>query len=152
MNPDFRDLLHEFNAHEVEFLVVGAHALAAHGHVRATKDLDVWVRPHPANAERVRSALGVFGAPIADLTITDLSTPGTIFQIGSDTHRRDYCHRRCGVRPGLECSCSHTIRGRICSSFVARASHSEQEGCRQGAGLAGRKMARSSSSGLGPPN
>lgn len=82
MNPDFRDLLHEFNAHEVEFLVVGAHALAAHGHVRATKDLDVWVRPHPANAERVRTALRAFGAPIADLTITDLATPGTIFQIG----------------------------------------------------------------------
>ena len=45
MNPDFRDLLVEFNAQGVEYLVVGAHALAAHGHVRATKDLDVWVRP-----------------------------------------------------------------------------------------------------------
>ena len=39
MNQDFRDLLAEFNAHEVEYLVVGAHALAAHGHVRATNDL-----------------------------------------------------------------------------------------------------------------
>jgi hypothetical protein len=34
MNPDFRDLLAEFNASGVEFLVVGAHALAAHGLVR----------------------------------------------------------------------------------------------------------------------
>ena len=40
MNQDFRDLLAEFNAHGVEYIVVGAHALAAHGHVRATKDLD----------------------------------------------------------------------------------------------------------------
>lgn len=80
MNPDFRDLLHEFNAHEVEFLVVGAHALA-HGHVRATRDLDVWVRPHPANAERVHTALRAFGAPIADLTIADLATPGIIFRL-----------------------------------------------------------------------
>jgi hypothetical protein len=40
MNQDFRDLLAEFNAAGVEFLVVGAHALAAHGLVRATKDLD----------------------------------------------------------------------------------------------------------------
>lgn len=39
MTPDFRDLLAEFNAHEVEYLVVGAHALAAHGYVRATRDL-----------------------------------------------------------------------------------------------------------------
>lgn len=45
VNPDFSDLLATFNAHAVEYLVVGAHALAAHGHVRATKNLDVWVRP-----------------------------------------------------------------------------------------------------------
>jgi hypothetical protein len=43
MHPDFKDLLSEFNAHRVEYLVVGAHALAAHGHVRATKDMDVWI-------------------------------------------------------------------------------------------------------------
>jgi len=82
MNPDFRDLLAEFNAHGVEFLVVGAHALAAHGHVRATKDLDVWVRPEPDNAKRVMQALLAFGAPLHDLTVSDLSSPGIFFQIG----------------------------------------------------------------------
>jgi len=40
MNPDFRDLFAGFNAHGVEYLVVGAHAMAVHGHVRATKDLN----------------------------------------------------------------------------------------------------------------
>jgi hypothetical protein len=82
MNQDFRDLLAEFNARGVEYLVVGAHALAAHGHVRATKDLDVWVRPDAANALRVISSLTAFGAPLQDLTAPDLATPGTIFQIG----------------------------------------------------------------------
>ena len=52
MNRDFRDLLAEFNVQGVEYLVVDAHALAAHGHVRATKDLDVWVPPDAANAKR----------------------------------------------------------------------------------------------------
>jgi hypothetical protein len=61
MNQDFRDLLAECNAGSVEYLVVGAHALAVHGFVRATKDLDVWVRPHAANASRVVAA---FGAPL----------------------------------------------------------------------------------------
>jgi hypothetical protein len=42
VNRDFRDLLAEFNARGVDYLVVDDHALAAHGHVRATKDLDVW--------------------------------------------------------------------------------------------------------------
>ncbi len=82
MNRDFRDLLSTFNDHEVEYLVVGAHALAAHGHVRATKDLDVWVRPEPDNASRVLRALRTFGAPLHDLTEADLARPGLIFQIG----------------------------------------------------------------------
>ena len=64
MNPDFKDLFHEFNASGVEFLVVGAHALAVHGHVRATKDLDVWIRPSNENASRVFTALTRFGAPL----------------------------------------------------------------------------------------
>lgn len=41
VNKDFKDLFAEFNVLGVEYLVVGAYALAVHGHVRATKDLDV---------------------------------------------------------------------------------------------------------------
>jgi hypothetical protein len=82
VSPDFKDLLSTFDAHGVEYLVVGAHALAAHGHVRATGDLDVWVRPESANATRVLSALRAFGAPLQDLTAADLSQAGTVFQIG----------------------------------------------------------------------
>jgi len=89
VNHDFRDLLSEFNARRVEFLVVGAHALAAHGLVRATKDLDIWVRPAPANAQRVIEALRAFGAPLHDLTVRDLSLPGLIFQIGVPPVRID---------------------------------------------------------------
>lgn len=82
MSPDFKDLLSEFNAHGVEYLVVGAYALAAHGRVRATGDLDVWVRPDPENAKRVLNALTRYGAPLQDLTERDLSAPGIVFQIG----------------------------------------------------------------------
>jgi hypothetical protein len=89
VNRDFRDLLAAFNAHGVEYLVVGAHALAAHGHVRATKDLDVWVRTDAANARRVLEALRSFGAPLHDLTEADLSTPGVVFQIGVPPLRID---------------------------------------------------------------
>ena len=82
MNPDFRDLIAEFNDHHVEFIIVGAHALAAHGHVRATKDLDVWVRPTQENAKSTLAALKEFGAARHDLTREDLATPGLVFQIG----------------------------------------------------------------------
>ena len=98
MNQDFRDLLAEFNARQVEFLLVGAHALAAHGHVRATQDLDVWVRPSPETAKRVIEALRAFGAPLLDLTEKDLSTPGLVFQIGVEPIRIDILTVIDGVR------------------------------------------------------
>jgi hypothetical protein len=77
VNPDFRELFAELNAAQAEYLVVGAHALAAHGHVRATKDLDVWIRCNTENAARVHAALGAFGAPLARLSVEDLAAdPG----------------------------------------------------------------------------
>ncbi len=89
MHSDFSDLLSTFNAHGVEYLVVGGHALAAHGLIRATKDMDVLVRPSPQNAPRVFAALAAFGAPLQDLTEQDLGTPGLIFQIGVPPVRID---------------------------------------------------------------
>jgi len=87
--PDFKELLLAFNEHDVEYLIVGAHALAAHGHVRATKDLDLWVRPDESNAQKVLRALSDFGAPLSNLTAGDLSRKETIFQIGLPPLRID---------------------------------------------------------------
>jgi hypothetical protein len=89
VNPDFKELLLAFNAHDVEYLIVGAHALAAHGHVRATKDLVLWVQPEQSNAQTVLQALLEFGAPLAELTVDDLSRKETVFQIGLPPLRID---------------------------------------------------------------
>ena len=97
MNPDFVDLLRAFEDHDVEAVVVGAHALAAHGHVRATKDMDVWIRPSIENAARAFRALAAFGAPLTELEIEDLATPGTVFQIGVDPVRIDVITQIDGV-------------------------------------------------------
>ena len=85
----FKELLLAFNEHNVEYLIVGAHALAVHGHIRATKDLDVWVRPDRSNAQKVLAALSDFGAPLLDLTADDLSRKATVFQIGLPPFRID---------------------------------------------------------------
>jgi len=89
MNPDFVEMLSELSASGAEFLVVGAHALAAHGYPRATGDLDIWVRADVSNALRVLEALRRFGAPLFDLTLEDLTKPGTVFQIGTAPARID---------------------------------------------------------------
>lgn len=60
---DLIDLLAEFDAAGVEYLLVGGLALALHGHPRFTKDADLWLRDDPGNLDRVRRALTRFGAP-----------------------------------------------------------------------------------------
>ena len=97
VNQDFRDLFAEFNALRVEYLIVGAHALAVHGHVRATRDLDILISPQAANARRVLEALKSFGAPTHDLTVEDLSEPELVFQIGVPPVRIDILTSISGV-------------------------------------------------------
>jgi hypothetical protein len=97
MNRDFAEMLSALSAAGVEFLVVGAHAVAAHGHPRATGDLDIWVRPTPENAGRVWSALERFGAPLFDLRLEDLGRPGVVFQIGVPPCRIDILTEITGV-------------------------------------------------------
>jgi hypothetical protein len=67
---DFRDVLLELADAGVEFVVVGGYAVAVHGHPRATKDLDIFVRADAANADRVYRALVAFGAPLPALQVT----------------------------------------------------------------------------------
>ena len=89
MNRDFVEMLAALYAAGVEFLIVGAYAMAAHGLPRATGDIDIWVRPTRANAERVMRALQSFGAPLFDLTIEDLLRLDTVFQISIAPSRID---------------------------------------------------------------
>jgi hypothetical protein len=94
---DFVDLLRAFAAREVRCLVVGAYALAVLGRPRATGDLDVWIEPTHENAARAYAALHDFGAPLNELTVEDLSTPGTVFQIGVAPVRIDVLTQISGV-------------------------------------------------------
>ena len=99
MNPDFLDLLAALVRAEARFLIVGAHAMAAHGVPRATGDMDVWIRPDPENAERVWAALTEFGAPLRafDLSQADLTAPGVVFQMGEPPRRIDLLTSITGV-------------------------------------------------------
>ncbi|MGH7893890.1 MAG: hypothetical protein ACREQL_04430 [Candidatus Binatia bacterium] len=89
MNRDFVEMLSALSAEGVEFLLVGAYAMAAHGWPRATGDIDIWVKPTAENADRVIRALQRYGAPLFDLTVQDLIRPDTVFQIGVPPGRVD---------------------------------------------------------------
>ena len=89
LNPDFRDILSLFNEEKVEYMVVGAYALAYHGLPRATGDIDLWIRRSDENANRVWRALAKFGVPLVDFTTDDLKKPDIVFQVGIAPRRID---------------------------------------------------------------
>lgn len=89
LNEDYKDMLHALSDEKVKFLLIGAYALAAHGYLRATVDIDIWVMPSPENADAVLRALRRFGAPLHNLSPEDLQQDGTVFQIGVAPRRID---------------------------------------------------------------
>lgn len=98
-SDDFDDLLAELIEANADFLIVGAHALAVHGHVRATGDLDILVRPSELNADKVILALSRFGAPLAahGVKADDFRKPGMVYQIGLPPNRIDLLTEISGV-------------------------------------------------------
>ncbi|HUF50416.1 MAG TPA: hypothetical protein VMN60_06255 [Longimicrobiales bacterium] len=91
LNEDYRDILTALVRNRARFLVVGAHALAAHGYPRATVALDVWIESTARNAARVWRALVEFGAPLEDLGIreSDFTRPDIVAQFGLPPTRID---------------------------------------------------------------
>ena len=83
-------MLTALNDAGAEYLIVGAYALAVHGNVRATGDIDIWVRPTLENAKKVWRALEVYKAPKRNLSIEDLCDPEVVYQIGVAPFRIDF--------------------------------------------------------------
>jgi predicted nucleotidyltransferase len=81
---DFADLLTELSEANAEFLLVGGWAVILYGHVRATDDMDIFVRPSPANSERVFAALEAFGAPLRAHAVApaQFATEGLAYRFG----------------------------------------------------------------------
>jgi hypothetical protein len=62
-----QSLLAVLAAHEVAFIVIGGYAVAAHGHVRATKDIDICPDPDEANLQNLANALDELEAQLIGL-------------------------------------------------------------------------------------
>lgn len=76
---DPREILRVLGEHGVEFTVIGGVAVQAHGHVRATRDLDIVPSPDLLNLSRLGEALAALGAEQlrADQPI-DITDPGSL--------------------------------------------------------------------------
>ena len=89
LNEDYSDILRCLLDENVEFLLIGAYAMAVYGYPRATKDIDLWVLASDDNAPRIIRALARFGAPVQQVQESDFCSAGAVFQIGVAPRRID---------------------------------------------------------------
>jgi len=108
---DLREFIESLNSHGVEFVVVGAHAVAFHGHPRFTGDIDLLLRPTTENAERTMTALRAFGFISPGLSAADFIRPDTVVQLGVPPNRIDLLTALTGV--GFEEAWSRKSAGHL---------------------------------------
>jgi len=94
---DFIDFIELLNLHQVEYMVVGAHALAFHGRPRHTGDLDIWIKPSLENAEKMVAVLKDFGFDSLGLTKDDFLKENYVTQLGYPPLRIDILNAISGV-------------------------------------------------------
>src|ERR1700722_9835663 len=98
MSRDFRDFFVALQEHGVEFLLIGGVAYNVYAPPRATKDIDVWVRPTRENIARLLSAIGAFGFPVEGLDVDMLaSEKGQVVMLGQVPNRIDVLSRPSGL-------------------------------------------------------
>ena len=98
LNSDFKDLLSALSTARVRYLVVGGYAVMQHTEPRYTKDLDIWVDPTRANAQRVFAVLKRFGAPLRGISPEDFMNERLVYQAGVEPVRIDILMGILGVR------------------------------------------------------
>jgi hypothetical protein len=97
VQQDFKELLELFNARKVEYMIVGAHALAFHGAPRYTGDLHILIRADEENARRVMIALEDFGFGSVGVEMNDFVRRDKVVQLGVQPVRIDIITSISGV-------------------------------------------------------
>jgi hypothetical protein len=97
LSKDLREFVELLNSNEVDYLVVGAFAVAWYGYPRFTADLDILVRPDSRNAQRMLEALRQFGFGALGIEAGDLTALGQVIQLGVKPNRIDLLTSVSGV-------------------------------------------------------
>lgn len=97
LGRDWSEFLSALISRRVKFVLVGGHAVAAHGEPRLTEDLDVFVEPSLENGERIKAALIDFGFGDAAPLASELATPGKVWMLGRKPQRIDILTQLSGV-------------------------------------------------------
>lgn len=97
LNKDLREFVALLNSNEVEYLVVGAFAVAYYGYPRYTGDLDLLYRASEQNVQRILKVLTEFGFGSLSIRAEDLLCAGKVIQLGVNPNRIDLLNSISGV-------------------------------------------------------
>jgi hypothetical protein len=97
LSKDLREFVELLNANKVEYLVVGAFAVAYYGVPRYTGDLDLLLRPSEENSHRALRVLSQFGFGTLEIESRDLQEPNKVIQLGVSPNRIDLLTSISGV-------------------------------------------------------
>lgn len=97
LQKDLREFIELLSSSGVDFIIIGGHAVAFHGHPRYTGDIDLLVRSTPENAERIIASLRAFGFGEVGLSSQDFIRPGSVVQLGRPPNRIDLLTSVSGV-------------------------------------------------------
>lgn len=89
LSKDLREFIELLNSAEIDYVIVGGHAVAYHGHPRYTGDIDFFVRPDASTAHKLVLLLKRFGFDDADLVPEDLAESDQVIQLGRVPYRID---------------------------------------------------------------
>jgi len=90
VKQDYKELLELLNEKRVEYLIVGAYALAFHGHPRFTGDIDIFINSTEENAKKIIEVLDAFGFASLGLKDSDFTEKDNIIQLGFAPVRIDF--------------------------------------------------------------
>ncbi len=97
LTREFQEFLKLLNAHEVRYLIVGGHAVAYHGHVRNTGDLDIFVAADEGNAHKLVAALQAFGFAMPQLVPALFTQPKSLVRMGREPAKLELMNHISGI-------------------------------------------------------
>jgi len=98
VNDDWIELLNAFLKHDVKFLIVGGHAVSAHGFARYTEDLDIFIDASNENGKKILSAFECFFEGDMGFKMEHFTSENKVVMIGNAPNRVDVLTSIAGIK------------------------------------------------------
>ncbi len=121
VEKDFEEFVELLNKFNVEYMIVGAYALALYTRPRNTGDIDIFINSSSENAKLLIKVIDEFGFENAGIEESDFITKGRIVQLGVSPIRIDIINDIDGVNFSDAYQRKETFQfGKVSANFISR--------------------------------